>query len=336
MSDRPIDLLRTLADNAHRRLFLASHIVLDDEVPHILRRARERGVSVRLFTQVADQEDGGLRIKTLGLDGQYTGADLARHDATLRKLAHNGVQIQSGPVFSHVKLWVADGHVAATGSANLTTNSLGAESGGAIEVMQPFQGDVATALASVAAWLWDSSTLRCDADATTGFRITQQLGKTSPPPQHPAVIVGVPGHGYPILEALRTAIRRAERSILLVTMSAYRWTDLPGFEAALKDALDRGVSVTLARRAPEARFTECPSITAMQGLGMRVIDIPGLHAKGVVIDDAWTAIFTGNLNPFSLAGSQPTDHVELAVVDSAGNAHLNRSRSRLLEVTTIR
>ena len=332
MSDRPIDLLRTVADNAHRRLFLASHIVLDDEVPHILRRARERGVSVRLFTHLADQEDGGLRIKTLGLDGQYTGADVAKHDATLRQLAHNGVQVQSGPVFSHVKLWVADGHIAVTGSANLTTNSLNAENGGAIEVMQPFQGDVATALAAVAVWLWDSSTFYCNADATTGFRIEQKLGKTSPPPQHSAVIVGVPGHGYPILDAFRAAIQRAERSILLVTMSAYRWADLPGFEAALEDALDRGVSVTLARRAPETRFAECPSITAMQGLGMRVIDIPGLHAKGFVIDDAWTAIFTGNLNPFSLAGSKPTDHVELAVVDATRSGHLAQARQRLLSI----
>jgi len=332
VSERPIDLLRTIEEGANRRLFLASHIVLDDEVPHILRRARERGVSVRLFTQVADQEAGGLRIKTLGLDGQYTGADLARHDAALRQLARNGVQIQSGPIFSHVKLWVADGHIAATGSVNLTANSLGADNGGAIEVMQPFQGDLAAALAAVARWLWDSSTLRCDADATTGFRITQQFGKTSPPPQHPAVIVGVPGHGYPILEAFRAAIRRAERSILLVTMSAYRWNDLPGFEVALADALDRGVAVTLARRAPEARFTECPSISEMQGRGMRVIDVPGLHAKGIVIDDAWTAIFTGNLNPFSLAGAKPTDHVELAVVDASGCGHLAQARQRLLSI----
>ena len=332
MSDRPIDLLRTLADGSHRRLFLASHIVLDDEVSRILWSARERGVSVRLFTQVADQEDGGLRIKTLGLDGQYTGADLARHDATLRQLARSGIQIQSGPVFSHVKLWVADGHIAATGSANLTTNSLGVGNGGAIEVMQLFQGDLAPALAAVAVWLWDSSTLCCDADAATGFRITQQLGKTLPPPQHPAVVVGVPGHGYPILEAFRTAIRRAERSILLVTMSAYRWNELPGFEAALTDALDRGVAVTLARRAPDSRFTECLSISAMLGRGMRVVNVPGLHAKGIVIDNAWTAIFTGNLNPFSLAGSKPTDHVELAVMDGSSSGCLAQARQRLISI----
>jgi phosphatidylserine/phosphatidylglycerophosphate/cardiolipin synthase-like enzyme len=336
MSSRPIDLLRDLAERAHRRLFLASHIVLDDEVPRFLGRARERGVSVRLFTEIADRADGGLRINTLGLDGQYTGEELARHDAIIRLLARDGVQIQSGPVFSHVKLWVADDRVAVTGSANLTTNSLGTGPSPAVELVQRFDGEVGAALSTVAAWLWAGSNLCCDYDARSGFRISQRLGKAAPPPQHPAVIVGVPGSDHPILNAFRAAIERAERSILLVTMSAYRWADLPGFEAALKDALDRGVSVTLARRAPETRFTECPNITAMQGLGMRVIDLPGLHAKGIVIDDAWTAIFTGNLNPFSLVGSKSTDHVELAVVDSEGNAHLDRSRSRLLEVTTIR
>jgi len=332
MNDRPIDLLRTLADNARRRLFLASHIILDDEVPRILGNARDRGVSVRLFTQVGNREESGLRIKTLGLDGQYTGADLARHDKTVRLLAQQGIQIQSGPIFSHIKLWVADGRIAAAGSANLTTNSLGTERGGAIELMQAFDGELASALSTVASWLWDSSALSCDYDAQSGFRISERLGTASPPPQHPGVIIGVPGHGYPILDAFRAAIQRAERSILLVTMSAYRWHELPGFEAAVADALDRGVAVTLVRRAPEERFSECPSITAMQGLGMRVIDIPGLHAKGVVIDDAWTALFTGNLNPFSLAGSTPTDHVELAVVDASGSEHLAQARQRLLSI----
>jgi phosphatidylserine/phosphatidylglycerophosphate/cardiolipin synthase-like enzyme len=332
MNDRPIDLLRTLADNARRRLFLASHIILDDEVPHILGKARDRGVSVRLFTQVGNREESGLRIKTLGLDGQYTGADLARHDKTVRLLAQQGIQIQSGPIFSHIKLWVADGRIAAAGSANLTTNSLGTERGGAIELMQAFDGELASALSTVASWLWDSSALSCDYDARSGFRISERLGTASPPPQHPGVIIGVPGHGYPILDVFRAAIQRAERSILLVTMSAYRWHELPGFEAAVADALDRGVAVTLARRAPEERFSECPSIAEMLRRGLRAIDIPGLHAKGIVIDDAWTALFTGNLNPFSFAGFKTTDHVELAVVDASGSEHLAQARQRLLSI----
>jgi phosphatidylserine/phosphatidylglycerophosphate/cardiolipin synthase-like enzyme len=335
MITRPIDLLRDLAERAHRRLFLASHIVFDDEVPRILGRARERGVSVRLFTEIADRADGGLHINTLGLDGQYTGEELARHDAIIRLLARDGVQIQSGPVFSHVKLWVADDRVAVTGSANLTTNSLGTCPSPAVELVQRFDGEVGAALSAVAAWLWAGSNLCCDYDARSGFRISQRLGKAAPPPQHPAVIVGVPGSDHPILDAFRAAIERAERSILLVTMSAYRWNDLPGFEAALADALDRGVAITLARRAPDSRFTECPSITAMQGRGMRVIDVPGLHAKGIVIDDAWTAIFTGNLNPFSLAGSKPTDHIELAVVDTSGSGCLAPARDAICKFGTF-
>ena len=335
MSDRPIDVLRALADGAQRRLFLASHIVLDDELPLILRRAHERGVSVRLFTEVADRAEGRLRIKTLGLDGLYTGHDLARHDATIRLLARDGIQIQSGPVFSHVKLWVADGRVAATGSANLTTNSLGTEGGGAIELMQSFEDDLATALSAVATWLWATSSLSCDYDARAGFRFSERLGMASPPPRHPAVIVGVPGHDRPILDAFRTAISDAKRSVLLVAMSAYGWHELPGFEAAVVGALDRGVTVTLARRTPDDRFQECPSIVALQRLGMQVIDVPGLHAKGIVVDDAWTALFTGNLNPFSLAGSKTTDHVELAVVDSSGTGGLAASRAFLNGLTGL-
>lgn len=335
MSSRPIDLLRDLAERAHRRLFLASHIVLDDEVPRILGWARERGVSVRLFTEIADRADGGLRINTLGLDGQYTGEELARHDAIIRLLARDGVQIQSGPVFSHVKLWVADDRVAVTGSANLTTNSLGTGPSPAVELVQRFDGEVGAALSAGAAWLWAGSNLCCDYDARSGFRISQRLGKAAPPPQHPAVIVGVPGSDHPILDAFRAAIERAERSILLVTMSAYRWNELPGFESALIAALERGVVVTLARRAPDERFIECPSITAMRGRGMQVVDVPGLHAKGIVIDDALTAIFTGNLNPFSLAGSKPTDHIELAVLDASGCGHLAQARQRLISIVGL-
>jgi phosphatidylserine/phosphatidylglycerophosphate/cardiolipin synthase-like enzyme len=289
-------------------------------------------VSVRLFTEIADRADGGLQINTLGLDGQYTGEELARHDAIIRLLARDGVQIQSGPVFSHVKLWVADDRVAVTGSANLTTNSLGTGPSPAVELVHRFDGEFGAALSAVAAWLWAGSNLCCDYDARSGFRISQRLGKAAPPPQHPAVIVGVPGSDHPILDAFRAAIERAERSILLVTMSAYRWNELPEFESALIAALERGVSVTLARRSPEARFTECPSITAMQGLGMRVVGVPGLHAKGIVIDDAWTAILTGNLNPFSLAGSKPTNHVELAVLDPLGAGCLAAARHQFKRI----
>ena len=332
MNDRPIDLLRTIADGAQRRLFLASHIVLDDEVPRLLKSARERGVSVRLYTQVGTREENGLRIKTLGLDGQYTGADLARHDQIIRLLAQNGIQIQSGPAFSHIKLWAADGRIAAAGSANLTTNSLGTKRGGAIELMQAFDGEIATALSAVATWLWNGSALSCDYDARSGFRISERLGTYSLPPQHPGVIVGVPGHGYPILNALLAAIASAERSVLLVAMSAYRWNELPGFEATVAKALDRGVAVTLARRSLEERLGDCPSVVDMQRHGLQVIDVSGLHAKGIVIDNAWTAICTGNLNPYSLAGSKPTDHVELAVVDASGSGCLGHARQRLIDI----
>ena len=70
----------------------------------------------------------------------------------------------------------------------------------------------------------------------------------------------------------------------------------------------------------------------MQRHGLQVIDVSGLHAKGIVIDNAWTAICTGNLNPYSLAGSKPTDHVELAVVDASGSGCLGHARQRLIDI----
>lgn len=334
MTGRPITLLKSIAEGAQRRLFLASHIVLDDEVPLILRAVRSRGVSVRLFTEIADRDsarpDGGLRIRTGGLDGQYSGKDFARHDATLRQLAREGVQIQSGPVFSHLKLWVADGRNAATGSVNLTRNSLGTGPNPSVELMQMFDGALASALAAIFAWLWDSSNLSCDFDSSSGFRVSQRLGKSAPPPQHPSVIVGVPGSSNPILHAISDAIARAKRSITLCTMSAYGWSDLPGFEAGLVAALERGVTVKLVRRTPEIRSGECPSVMRVHSRGMRIVNVPALHAKGIVVDDAWTSIFTGNLNPFSLAGSKPTDHIELAVIDASGLGPLNLARRQLM------
>lgn len=334
MTGRPITLLKNIAEGARRRLFLASHIVLDDEVPGILRAARSRGVSVRLFTEIADRDsarpDGGLRIRTGGLDGQYSGKDFARHDATLRQLAREGVQIQSGPVFSHLKLWVADGRSAATGSVNLTRNSLGTGPNPSVELMQIFDGELASALAAVFAWLWDSSNLSCDFDASSGFRVTQRLGKSAPPPQHPSVVVGVPGSSNAILDAYVEAIARARQSVTLCTMSAYGWSDLPGFEAALVDALERDVTVTLVRRTPDVRSGDCPSVMRFSSRGMRIVNVPALHAKGVVVDDAWTSIFTGNLNPFSLAGSKATDHIELAVIDTFGVGPLAPARQQLM------
>jgi phosphatidylserine/phosphatidylglycerophosphate/cardiolipin synthase-like enzyme len=330
MIEPPVTLLRSLAEGARRRLFLASHIVTDEEVPRILEVARSRGVSVRLFTEVADRSRGKIRIPTRGVDGQYSGDDLARHQEMIRLIARTGVQIQSGPIFSHVKLWVADDTIAATGSVNLTGNSLGTGRTPSIELMQRFEGDTASALAAVARWLWEGSVLMCDYDAHSGFRVTERGGSSVPPPASPNTIVGVPGCGFPILGALCAAIEGASRRITMCTMSAYEWSRLPGLEPALSSALCRGVEVNLVRRTPDVRAPECPSIVQMRQRGLRVIDVPLLHAKGVVIDDGWTAILTGNLNPFSLAGSQLTDHIELAVIDPSGRGALAVARDRLV------
>ncbi|MFI4935116.1 MAG: phosphatidylserine/phosphatidylglycerophosphate/cardiolipin synthase family protein [Caulobacterales bacterium] len=123
-----------------------------------------------------------------------------------------------------------------------------------------------------------------------------------------------------IFEQYRLALGAARRTVYIENQSL----DAPEIVASLKEALDRGVEVVLLTPAePEAeRAIDGPArqafLDARSALGgydhFTLAGIAGLnaggerqnvyvHAKLMLIDDAWATIGSGNLHAYSLFGS---------------------------------
>jgi cardiolipin synthase len=123
-----------------------------------------------------------------------------------------------------------------------------------------------------------------------------------------------------IFEQYRLALGAARRTIYIENQSL----DVPEIVAGLREALDRGVEIVLLTPAePEAERTiDLPErqafLDARSALGghdhFTLAGIAGLdangkrqnvyvHAKLMLIDDAWATIGSGNLHAYSLFGS---------------------------------
>jgi cardiolipin synthase A/B len=120
-----------------------------------------------------------------------------------------------------------------------------------------------------------------------------------------------------IFEQYRLAIAAARRTIYIENQSL----EVPEIVADLEEALDRGVEVVLLMPAePEAidsagreAFLEARSALGGYGnftlAGIAGVDAAGerhnvyVHAKLMLVDDAWATIGSGNLHAYSLFGS---------------------------------
>ncbi len=81
-------------------------------------------------------------------------------------------------------------------------------------------------------------------------------------------------------------------------------------------ALSRNVDVTVLVRTGSEQFKPSewpdPSTKKLMAQGLKIVEIPRLHAKGVFVDDEIGLMMSANLNPYSL-GDLETSHVEMAV-----------------------
>ena len=119
-----------------------------------------------------------------------------------------------------------------------------------------------------------------------------------------------------LVRRMTTLLNMAKSKIVFLAMSIYDLEKVPILFDAFMRALARKVNVTVLVRTGVEQFKledwPDPSTKELQKKGLKIVEIPHLHAKGLFVDDEIGLMMSANLNPYSL-GDLETSHVEMAV-----------------------
>jgi cardiolipin synthase A/B len=294
----------------------------------VLSRAAARGVDVRLIFWRPDDSTASLRKNA------FWGAP--EHFAQL--LEHPELSIRwdcAAPGYcQHQKSWLIDCKIAFLGGLNLNPNSVvspghsGQGHNGAPQNHDLYIELTGEAVADVQRNFiqrWNFASQRHKPDGAWGkqsdleFRqigqsvlgnATVQVQRTIHGAQYPDLPDGEQG----IYAQCLAAIHAAKRSIYL----EHQYIELPDIVAALHHALERGVHVVallpmnpdvsaspelLQARAKLGQF-ERFTLSGIAGLGTGGTRQPvWIHAKLMLIDDAWVLVGSANLHRFSMFGN---------------------------------
>lgn len=304
---------RTIVDvirNAKRSVCVVSPVIQEDEVFEALREAVSRNVDVQVVTR-------------LGNDRKAS-SEFAEYDIPRRRLAELGACVRDWDVTVHAKMVLADNRRFLFMTANLNENSLGKGDHNAVEAAFLFEdGPEVVAGRKLFNAIWEGCPTRQEKRDDT-ICISRAASKVKSPA---AVDCSIRTGSTEFLLSTPTNILLSRRlSILLdsakqkavfLAMSIYDLEKIPRLFNAFLRALDRKVDVqVLVRPGTEQNFKPSdwpdPSTKKLMGRGLRIIEVPHLHAKGVFIDEAVGLMMSANLNPYSL-GDLETSHVEIAV-----------------------
>ena len=307
---RIVELIR----DARESVSIVSPVVEEDEVFKALGEAVQRNVAVRIVTQLGNHRTGQF----------VTSPEFADYDIPRRQLAELGASVRDWNVTVHAKMVLTDGKRFLFSTANMNGNSLGTGARNAVEAAFLFEeGPEVNAGKRLFEAIWDGSETR-QIKRDDRIAIVRQTSKVRPPLAEDCSIrigetefvLSTPTTQF-LAKRIATLIRFARKKVLISTMSVYDLEKVPIVFQAFCGALSRGVAVTvLARPGMEQNFMPSdwpdPSTRKLMAQGMKVVEVPRLHAKGIFIDDDIGLMTSANLNPYSL-GNLETSQVEIAV-----------------------
>ena len=305
-----VDVIR----KAEKAVFVVSPVVEEDEVFEALREASARNVDVRVVAQLGNHRTGEFK----------TSPEFAEYDIPRRKLAELGARVRDWDVTVHAKMVLADDRRFLFTTANLNGNSLGTGERNAVEAAFLFEdGPEVAAGRKLFDAIWEGCPTRQE-KRDDSIVIARVASKARAPAAADCSIragaaeflLSTPAN---LLLSRRIAnlLDSAKKNVLLLAMSFYDLEKVPVLFDAFMRALARKVDVTvLVRPGTENKFKPSdwpdPSTKKLMALGLKVVEIPRLHAKGVFIDDRVGLMTSANFNPYSL-GDLETSHVEIAV-----------------------
>jgi phosphatidylserine/phosphatidylglycerophosphate/cardiolipin synthase-like enzyme len=338
-------ILRTI-EESERSLRIITPEVDDARVESALIAARKRRVRVKIVTKLRDDRDPQASFESPRSARQKPG-----HRQAIRRLSTSRIFCRGLDSYAHAKLVIADERTAWVSSANLDSNSLGwgrqpsMEAG--IRLEAPEQ--VATLVESFET-LWSACGLELNLDRSDlslqsipklrdfdPIELDRDVGdlliRRSWPPRG----------GRGLRDQLREVVAVVRSRLVLSALSLYETDRIAGFHEALRDALSRGVEVVAVVRPehfPVHKYPDAdPSTLELVRGGMRLLGVKGLHAKGILADDATCGLMSANYNPFSLDSTVESAHVECGIFGPSETLlfrDYSRFLSRLPSVATHR
>jgi len=292
-----VELIR----RARRKVFLASFRIGDTALLDALFEAVDR-LRGGVYVITAWNEQSLLRgLSALEEDA---GADVAAQRHRFEEMTKRGIFVR-GHDNCHAKFLVVDDEAALVSSANLETSALidrpkrkvTGESGVLIE-----DAVEAQRLARLFTRMWYAG-CRWEASPGDAYALAKRDPTRSPcQPEMPAVdrrpsVIWTHDDERLILGTIHDVIDRAQQELLLATFGL---RGLTGEPALLHDriaaAVERGVKVTLLCRARNNLADHRNEAVALSALGVRVVGDSLTHAKGVIADSRYGAVFSANLD----------------------------------------
>jgi len=224
---------------------------------------------------------------------------------------------------------LADEKAVLISSANLSPNSLGGGDGYSHEAGLYIEDKMTVAgFSKLFNALWEVSTIRQHM-VSGDVSITQEPSiPVNPDFLRQEVEGGLvlcanlpPSHAL-LTDIITRCIQEAQKEVILVALSIYNTNDIPKLHFAIKDALQRGVHIRCIVREDYGFGDQWPdrSTLELQDEGLELTTRIGLHAKGLLVDDAFCGIFSANINPYSLDPTLPTAHMEIGLFGPADNS----------------
>lgn len=295
-----IDLIR----GAQRKVFLASFRIGDRDLLDALFAAVDRlhgGVYV-----ITSWTEDRLRKDLSSLE-DVDEIDVQAQKKRFDELTRRGIALR-GHEACHAKFLVVDDTVALVSSANLETSALedtprkNATGESGVLIAEPAESG---RLARFFTRLWYSG---CTWAALPGAEYALHERRPTPSPVPATPLTDGPGviwtHGNAedsergILAALHDVIGRARREVLLATFSLVGIREHPELllDPVRRAIADRGVRVRLLVRARNNIAAHRADATALADLGVTIHGDSDTHAKGVIADGRYGALFSANLD----------------------------------------
>jgi phosphatidylserine/phosphatidylglycerophosphate/cardiolipin synthase-like enzyme len=241
----------------------------------------------------------------------------------------------------HAKLWIVDNTVAFVGSVNLTDNSLGFKAG-ALEVMVRIEDPrTVAALRDSFDALWKYTPFR---QHLHGEHLRIEKKQKAVVPIDSGILStkirsglalhwNIPGQSATLLDSIVNEIEKARSNVVLCARSFVDLHKVPRLLGALHAALQRGVEITAV--VAQDAFTEAqypdPPTRELLSAGLAIRGWPGLHAKGVLVDNKTVISLSANFNP-SLDMDNPNANIECGITCSASDSPFSEFRNYLLDL----
>jgi phosphatidylserine/phosphatidylglycerophosphate/cardiolipin synthase-like enzyme len=289
------DALLAMIRGARRRVFVASFMIGDKPViAELLATAKRLRGGVYVITAL---DERSLRRGLAEYDEQDQESPEERRK-NFEYLTTNGVYVR-GHESCHAKFAVVDDTSALVGSANFVANGFEWTGEADLVIRDPLQVQQAARLFTA---LWYEG---CQWEVPPGetYQVAQRHSAPSPVAPHcpECGSVGVvwtnEAKESHLLQCIHDVIGRAKRRLTLASYSVTGMSGKPDLLfQPLREALARGVSVRLFVRQQNSNPSQRADLCCLSDMGVEVLGDLRNHAKGVVADGTFGALFSSNFD----------------------------------------